>query len=280
MSMAHAGPGPQTAPDAYTFADDAPRPVPTVSSTSSTQWSRPIRIHVCSVFVRMPRYGPAPPGIRSEARMRATGQSGSSRHVLALFDSSSRRINEQSSGLLIRGFGVQVPGGAPVLTWGFVAPGRFFVSVFCHVCSWVWTQQSGACQIWPLWRRMRSINPNTGHCAPPTLTLLRWTIGLDLNLGRRGPRPKSPCQGRRSVRPAGEWSPGSRPSLASGSAQGRTRTNSSATCRKPPQPPLARPSRIRAARYGSAWWLSGCCGQRPCKCRRSGPRRCSHDRWR
>jgi hypothetical protein len=28
-----------------------------------------------------------------------------------------------ASGLLIRGFGVQVPGGAPVLTWGFTAPG-------------------------------------------------------------------------------------------------------------------------------------------------------------
>src|SRR5277367_1727166 len=76
--------------------------------------------HVCSMFARMPRYGPAPPGIRSEARIRATGQNGSSRHVLAFFDSSSRRINEQSSGLLIRGFGVQVPGGAPVLTWGFI----------------------------------------------------------------------------------------------------------------------------------------------------------------
>ena len=39
-----------------------------------------------------------------------------------------------SSGLLIRGFGVQVPGGAPVMTWGFIAPGHFlcvrFVPVF------------------------------------------------------------------------------------------------------------------------------------------------------
>ena len=119
MSIAHAGPGPQTAPDAYTFADDAPRPVPTASSTSSTQWSRPIRIDVCSMFARMPRYGPTPPGIRGAARVRATGQNGSSRHVLALFNSSSRRITKHSSGLLIRGFGVQVPGGAPVLTWSF-----------------------------------------------------------------------------------------------------------------------------------------------------------------
>jgi putative transposase len=36
-----------------------------------------------------------------------------------LLDSRSRRRIEQNSGLLIRGFGVQVPGGAPVLTWGF-----------------------------------------------------------------------------------------------------------------------------------------------------------------
>jgi hypothetical protein len=33
--------------------------------------------------------------------------------------------NSCCSGLLIRGFGVRVPGGAPVLTWGFVAPGHF-----------------------------------------------------------------------------------------------------------------------------------------------------------
>jgi hypothetical protein len=45
------------------------------------------------------------------------------------------------------------------LTWGFVAPGRFFVSVFCHVCSWVWTQQSGACQIWPVRRRIQAHQP-------------------------------------------------------------------------------------------------------------------------
>jgi hypothetical protein len=38
------------------------------------------------------------------------------------------RIIKQISGLLICGFGVQVPGGAPVLTWGFIVPGHFFVS--------------------------------------------------------------------------------------------------------------------------------------------------------
>jgi hypothetical protein len=64
------------------------------------------------MFARMARYGPTPSGTRSAARMRATGQNGSSRHVTALFDSSSSRINEQSSRLLICGFGVRVPGGA------------------------------------------------------------------------------------------------------------------------------------------------------------------------
>ena len=70
----------------------------------------------CSVVARMPRYAPAPSGIRSESRIPATGQNGSPRHVLALFDSSSRRRIECRSGLLIRGFGVQIPGGAPVLS--------------------------------------------------------------------------------------------------------------------------------------------------------------------
>ena len=82
-------------------------------------WYRPVRIDVCSMFARMPRHAPAASGIRSAARMRETGQNGSSRHVLALHDGSSKRINEQTSGLLIRGFGVQVPGGAPVLTWPY-----------------------------------------------------------------------------------------------------------------------------------------------------------------
>ena len=140
MSIAHAGPGPQTAPDASTFADYAPRPVPAASATSSTQWSRPIRSDVCSMFARMPRYAPSASGNRSATRMRATGQNGSSRHVLTLFVSSSRRINEQSSGLLIRGFGVQVPGGAPVLTWGF----RLQVVLLSELVGPMWDQLQSA----------------------------------------------------------------------------------------------------------------------------------------
>jgi hypothetical protein len=79
-------------------------------------WSRPMPVPGCSMVARMPRYAPAPSDIHSESRIPATGQNDSSRHVLALFDSRSERIIEQSSGLLIRGFGVQVPGGAPGLS--------------------------------------------------------------------------------------------------------------------------------------------------------------------
>jgi hypothetical protein len=40
-----------------------------------------------------------------------------------------------SSGLLIRGFGVQVPGGAPGLTWGFTTPGHFLCVCFVRLCA-------------------------------------------------------------------------------------------------------------------------------------------------
>ena len=55
-----------------------------------------------------------------------------------------------SSGLLIRWFGVQVPGGAPGLAWGFITPGHFYVSVsspwLLRGCSRARTLQSGSCQ--------------------------------------------------------------------------------------------------------------------------------------
>jgi hypothetical protein len=123
VSAALAGPGSQitrcAGPGTYSFAGDAHCLARPSLRRPRPQWSRPVRIDVCSVFARMSRDAPALLGICSAARMRAAGRSGSSWHVLALFDSSSRRISEQSSGLLIRGFGVRVPGGAPALTWGF-----------------------------------------------------------------------------------------------------------------------------------------------------------------
>ena len=72
-------------------------------------WSSPMPADGCSMVARMPRYAPAASGIRRAPRIPATGQNGSSRHMLAFFDSSSRRISEQSSGLLIRWFGTQIP---------------------------------------------------------------------------------------------------------------------------------------------------------------------------
>jgi hypothetical protein len=98
-------------------------------------WSRPMPTDGCSVVARMPRYAPAVSGIRNAPRIPATGQNDSSRHVLASLDTKSGSRIELSSGLLIRGFGVQVPGGAPVLTRGFTAPGHFSCVRFVRLCA-------------------------------------------------------------------------------------------------------------------------------------------------
>jgi hypothetical protein len=79
-----------------------------------------------------PRHSPARLESTERRRHGTAGQNGSSRHVLALFNSSSRRISEQ---LLIRGFGVQVPGGAPVVTWGYMVPGHFLLVRFVPVAA-------------------------------------------------------------------------------------------------------------------------------------------------
>jgi hypothetical protein len=59
-----------------------------------------------------------------------------------------------NSGLLIRGFGVQVPGNAPGMTWGFITSGHFYVSVLSRrllrICSRAQAPQSGACQERPI----------------------------------------------------------------------------------------------------------------------------------
>jgi 4'-phosphopantetheinyl transferase N-terminal domain len=73
-----------------------PIPLPLIAESPSGRslrcprpwWSRPMPTDGCSVVARMPRYAPAGSGIRSESWISATA-------------------------LLIRGFGVQVPGGAP-----------------------------------------------------------------------------------------------------------------------------------------------------------------------
>jgi hypothetical protein len=82
------------------------------------------------MVARMPRYAPAASGVRSTPRIPASGQNGSSRHVLALYDSSSRRIIEQSSALNPR-----VRGSSP---WrrtrfdlGFYHSRSFFIRPVC-----------------------------------------------------------------------------------------------------------------------------------------------------
>jgi hypothetical protein len=75
------------------------------------------------MFARMSRYNPAAPGIRSPPRIPANVQNGRSRQLPASPGTSSGRINERSSRLLICGFGVRVPGGARNLTWGFTLSG-------------------------------------------------------------------------------------------------------------------------------------------------------------
>ena len=133
-------------------------------------WSRPMPADGCSMVARMPRYAPAASGIRSAPRIPATGQNGSSRHVSHRPTPGQHGILEQSSGLLIRGFGVQVPGGAPVLTWGFIAQVVFFVSVLftwlIRGCSHARTQQSRACQIRADPGAQRACSAGVGHTSP------------------------------------------------------------------------------------------------------------------
>ncbi len=64
------------------------------------------------------RYRPAPHGTRSRGLPYSPARRSMGRHHAPL-------AQWQSSRLLIRGFGVQVPGGAPVLTWGYI---RFWSS--------------------------------------------------------------------------------------------------------------------------------------------------------
>ena len=131
-------------PGTCTFADDARSLAWEPPGSSRQWWSRPMHADGCSMVARMPRYAPAASGIRSTPRMSASRQNGSSRHALALSDSSSERVIEQRSGLLIRGFGVQVPGGAPVLTWGFIAPGHFLCVRFVPVFRPCWLRARSA----------------------------------------------------------------------------------------------------------------------------------------
>jgi hypothetical protein len=70
--------------------------------------------HVCSMFARMSRYGPVAVSITRHPLSWFAVQSGRSRHASVQNGTRQWSKIEQSSGLLIRGFGVRVPGGAPV----------------------------------------------------------------------------------------------------------------------------------------------------------------------
>jgi hypothetical protein len=152
------------APGGHTFAHNARGLSRLRLRHPQPWWSRPMTTDGCSVVARMPRYGPAASGIRSAQRIPATGQNGSSRHGLALFDSRSRRISEYMSGLLIGGFGVQAPGGAPGLTWGFAAEIIVLLLVLSpcllHVWSRAGTRSWRACQKRP--RRQRTAAARRG----------------------------------------------------------------------------------------------------------------------
>src|ERR1700733_2886428 len=66
---------------------------------------------VCSMFARLSRYHLTASGTRRQRNRWSSGQNGIAKPYPA--------VGGRGTALLIRGFGVQVPGGAPVLTWAF-----------------------------------------------------------------------------------------------------------------------------------------------------------------
>jgi hypothetical protein len=113
-----------------------------------------------------------------------------------------------SSGLLIRGFGVQVPGGAPVVTWGFITPGHFLCARFLPVVApWLLARTPPAiriCQNGPSGARGGGIRPGaapsrTAGAAPGSLD--QWSRPITQEPGTH-PEPPMPMSSH-SVRPAG-----------------------------------------------------------------------------
>jgi hypothetical protein len=81
------------------------------------------------MFARTPRYGPAGRGTHVTSARGVAVQLRMSQHSR---DSSFQKSASEQR-ILIRGFGVQVPGGAPGLTWGFTTPGHFLCVRFVHM---------------------------------------------------------------------------------------------------------------------------------------------------
>jgi hypothetical protein len=78
----------------------------------------PWLLHVCSDVAVPPGSGRCRAVLDHEGRRTV-------RQIIALCGTRGY-FRTLSSGLLIRGFGVRVPGGAPVLTWSYVTPGLSF----------------------------------------------------------------------------------------------------------------------------------------------------------
>jgi hypothetical protein len=106
--------------------------VPLAPSPAAKQWSRPFRIDVCSVFARMPRYGPAGRGTHVTLPRRVAVQLRTSQHSC---DSSLQKTFSEH-----RTLNPRVRGSSP---WrrtrsdlGFHDSRSFFMCPFCpHVCS-------------------------------------------------------------------------------------------------------------------------------------------------
>jgi hypothetical protein len=154
------------------------------------------------MFARMSRYGPAAAGTTRHPLSRPAVRSGRSRHASAQNDTRKRSKIEQSSGLLIRGFGVRVPGGAPVLTWHYAESelprdGRFGAVL-------------APCSLVSLDRAVRGLSKMAARGAnrgavladwPPAFTRpLVYTFGIVVGTRSRAPFPML----SRSVKPAGD----------------------------------------------------------------------------
>ncbi len=109
-----------------------------------------------------------------------------SRHYLT-------RLKRQSSRLLICGFGVQVPGGAPDppgLAWGFIAPGHFLCVRFVPmVAPWLLARTDPAIRVlsktaYPA-PDAGTITPDRRRHVRPTPPQAHQTNGLDLPRGHR-----------------------------------------------------------------------------------------------
>jgi len=153
-----------------------------------------------------PRQRPVSAARRRFRRSDKTAAPGTFRHRLT---PGQHGILEQSSGLLIRGFGVQVPGGAPVLTWGFTAPGHFLRARFVPVVApWLLARTDpaiGSCQKRPARRPMRGHSPRNravSYGRRPPGSLDQWSRP---SARAPGAHPESPMpMTSRSVRPAGK----------------------------------------------------------------------------